>query len=466
MQQLKLYNTASRTKETFRPLEGRKVGLYTCGPTVYNYAHIGNLRTYVFEDLLKRTLRISGYDVNHVCNITDVGHLVSDADDGEDKMQKGAEREGRSVWDIAEHYTEAFKSDISKLNILEPGVWCRATEHIKEQIGLVATLEKKGFTYKAEDGIYFDTSKFPDYSKFAGLDLENIKAGARVKMTAGKKSPTDFALWKFSPEKGPQRAMEWDSPWGKGFPGWHIECSAMAMKYLGETFDIHCGGIDHVPVHHTNEIAQAEAATGKKFANFWLHGEFLILDKGKMSKSGEDFLTLNVLEQKGYNPLAYRYVLLMAHYRSPLKFSFEAMEAAAHGYSSLLEKASEACRCKKPPDPAKADEYRNRFYDSINDDLNTPKALAVLQAALKDHELGGDACRAFISEVDNVLGLGLDAVLTTREETPTEINDLLEKRKTARERKDFAEADAIRDRLKDLGVIIKDTPEGVIWHKI
>src|SRR3989344_952205 len=272
---LKFYNTLTRAKEEFKPQNPPAVGLYTCGPTVYNYAHIGNLRTYIFEDILKRALVANGFEVNHVMNITDVGHLTSDADVGEDKMEKGAKREGKTVWDIAEFYTKAFKEDMRRLNLVEPDIWCKATDHIAEQIELIQRLEKRGFTYLIDDGVYFDTTKDPHYGKLARLDIAGLRAGARIEMVKDKRNPTDFALWKLSPDNE-QRQMEWESPWGKGFPGWHIECSAMAMKYLGETFDIHCGGIDLIPVHHTNEIAQAENATGKKFVHTWLHGEFLL----------------------------------------------------------------------------------------------------------------------------------------------------------------------------------------------
>ena len=314
MEKLRLFNTLSRSKEDFQTIEQNKVKMYCCGPTVYNYAHIGNLRSYFFEDILKRVLLYNGFEVYHVMNITDVGHLVSDADEGEDKMEKGASREGKSVWDIAAFYTEAFKKDIAMLNILPPSVYCKATDFIKEQIEMIQCLEKKGFTYTTGDGVYYDTSKFEGYGKMALLDIEGLEEGKRIEFSSEKKNKTDFALWKFSP-KGQKRQMEWDSPWGVGFPGWHIECSAMSRKFLGDTFDIHCGGIDHVPIHHTNEIAQSEGCTGKKFVNYWLHGEFLIEDKGKMSKSAGEFLRLQTLVDRGYSSIDYRYFLLMTHYR-------------------------------------------------------------------------------------------------------------------------------------------------------
>ncbi|NUM89606.1 MAG: cysteine--tRNA ligase, partial [Bdellovibrionales bacterium] len=298
-----LFNTLTRRKEKFVPREPGKVGLYTCGPTVYHYAHIGNLRTYVFEDLLVRVLERAGYAVTHVMNITDVGHLVGDGDEGEDKMEVGARRQGKTAWEIAKYFTDVFFSDMKKLHNRTPRIVPKATDHVQEMIDLVGDLEKKGFTYRTSDGIYFDTSRFPSYASFARLDVENLEAGSRVAM-GEKRHPTDFALWKFSPA-GEKRQMEWDSPWGRGFPGWHIECSAMAMKYLGPTFDIHCGGIDHVPVHHTNEIAQSEASTGKRFVNYWMHGEFLNEDSGKMSKSKGQTLTLSYVEERVFEPMAY-----------------------------------------------------------------------------------------------------------------------------------------------------------------
>ena len=343
---LKLYNTMTRRVDEFQAIDDKEVGLYTCGLTVYNYAHIGNLRTYLFEDILKRVLAVSGFAVRHVMNITDVGHLTSDADAGEDKMEKGAAREGRTAWEIAEFFQAAFVKDLARLHILPPDLWCKATDHIPEQIDLVRTLEAKGFTYVIEgDGVYFDTSKLPDYGKLGRLDFEGMRAGARIEVVAGKRNPTDFALWKVSP-KGTKRQMEWESPWGVGFPGWHIECSAMAIKYLGEHLDIHCGGVDHVPVHHTNEIAQAEVALGHEWVRWWMHGEWLVLpkknEKGeeiveKMAKSGE-FLKLDLLIEKGYAPLAYRYFCLGAHYRQQLAFSWEGLDSAAAGFERLRER--------------------------------------------------------------------------------------------------------------------------------
>jgi len=333
--ELKLYNTLSRKKEVFKPLKNKLVKLYTCGPTVYWYAHLGNLRTYIFEDILKRVLKYQGFKVIHLMNITDVGHLTSNQDIGEDKIEIAARKEKKSAWQIANFYTKKFKEDLKALNIIPPNLWAKATDYIKEQIDLIKILEKKGFTYKIEDGIYFDTSKLKTYGRLWPKKMK-IKAGARVEMVKGKKNPTDFALWKFSP-KNIKRQMEWDSPWGKGFPGWHTECVAMAIKNLGINFDIHCGGVDHVLIHHTNEIAQSEAAFGKILARFWLHGEFLLLKEGRMGKSEGNIITLADLKEKGFNPLAYRYLCLNSHYRSKLIFSWKALKGAQNALINLSE---------------------------------------------------------------------------------------------------------------------------------
>ncbi|MBA6116148.1 cysteine--tRNA ligase [Pseudomonas putida] len=322
-----LYDTWTRSLRPFESLTPEEVGLYCCGPTVYDYAHLGNLRTFIFEDVLRRVLQSNGYSVRHIVNITDVGHLTSDADEGEDKMEKGSRRQGESAWVIAERFTAAFQHDWRQLNLLEPTLWCRATDHIAEQISLIEIMETKGFTYRTSDGIYFDTSRQDTYGYLARLNAEGLRAGARV-ATGEKRSVTDFALWKFSPTES-TRQMEWDSPWGVGFPGWHIECSAMSTKYLSPWFDIHCGGEDHISVHHSNEIAQGEACYGTRPANFWMHGAFLTLDHGKMSKSDGEFLRLQSLIDRGLDPLAYRYLCLTAHYRSTLRFSNEALRAAA-----------------------------------------------------------------------------------------------------------------------------------------
>ncbi len=449
---LRLYDTYTRSLRDFQPLHGKEVGLYTCGPTVYDYAHIGNLRTYVFEDLLRRTLTFNGYQVKHVMNITDVGHLVSDADSGEDKMEKGSRRTGKTAWEIAAFYTEAFQSDLQRLNIFEPTIWCRATDHIPEQIEFIRCIEANQFTYRTSDGIYFDTSKLPDYGYMARLDIEGLQAGARIEL-GEKRHPTDFALWKFSPP-GQQRQMEWDSPWGKGFPGWHIECSAMSAKYLGKFFDIHCGGEDHIPVHHTNEIAQTEACYETRLANFWMHGYFLQLGEEKMAKSAGGFLRVQTLIDKGYDPLAYRFFCLSAHYRAKLSFGWEGMDAAAKSLDRLRTQAYEW------GEPGTVNEdYVEQFTNQINDDLNMPRALAVTWELVRS-DLPAATKKATLLVFDQVLGLGLADWKPAEQETPAEILALLEQRQQARKEKRWADADALRNQITAAGFEIEDTPQG------
>ncbi len=449
---LRLYDTYSRRLRDFQPLHPPVVGLYTCGPTVYDYAHIGNLRTYVFEDILRRVLQFNGYQVKHVTNITDVGHLTSDANVGEDKMEQGSRRTGKSAWEIADLYTQAFKADLRRLNILEPTIWCRATEHIEEQIALVRCIEAKGFTYPTSDGIYFDTSRLPDYGYLARLDIRGLQAGARVDM-AHKRNPTDFALWKFSPP-AEKRQMEWDSPWGVGFPGWHIECSAMSAKYLGTFFDIHCGGEDHIPVHHTNEIAQTQACYGTKLANFWLHGYFLQLDAAKMAKSAGDFLRLQTLLDRAYDPLAYRYFCLNAHYRSRLNFTWEGLDGAARALDRLRA-ISHEWDTAGTPDEA----YGARFLEHVNDDLNTPRALALTWELVKS-DLPASIKKATLCEFDRVLGLRLAEWEPPQVVVPDEILALVEQRGRARAEKRWEEADALRDQISAAGYEVEDTPHG------
>lgn len=476
-----LFNTASRQKEEFVPVNN-PVGLYCCGPTVYNYAHIGNLRTYVFEDVLKRTLKVFGYSVNHIVNITDVGHLTSDEDTGEDKMEKGAKREGKSVWDIAEHFTKTFMNDIALLNILPADKWPKATDHIPQMVAMVKTLEDKGFTYTTSDGIYFDTAKFPAYVNFARLEPEHLRAGERVDM-GEKRSVTDFSLWKFSP-KNEQRQMEWDSPWGRGFPGWHIECSAMSAAYLPLPLDIHCGGADHVRVHHTNEIAQTEAATGKTFVKHWLHGEFLVVDKGKMAKSGDSFVKLATVQEKGIHPLAYRLFCFTAHYRSPLSFSWESLQAAEQSLASLKKLVAglkSNTMPAVPVDSAAADKLLEPFYTALADDLNMPRALAAVWDLVKDDAADVKARLAAVAEADKVLGLDLliDQVRASQEAKLSDGTNVvfecdsvipaglaesllrkLDGRKQARAQKNWAVADTIRKECTVAGVVIKDLPDG------
>ncbi|MBI2788911.1 MAG: cysteine--tRNA ligase [Elusimicrobia bacterium] len=452
---LRLYNSLTRAKDDFEPAAPPKVSLYTCGPTVYNYQHVGNYRTYVFEDVLVRTLKLLGFLPNRVMNITDVGHLTSQGDEGEDKMEVGAAREGKSAWDIAKFYTEAFLSDCKELNLLPADTLCKATDYIPEQIALVQKLEAKGFVYRTADGLYFDTAKLPDYGKLMTKEhLEGLKSGARVEANAEKRHITDFALWKLSPA-GTTRQMEWDSPWGKGFPGWHIECSAMAMRFLGETLDIHCGGIDHVPVHHTNEIAQSEGATGKPFAKVWMHAEFLLMNNAKMAKSSGGFVKLSDLKEKGFSPLDYKYHCLTAHYRKQLDFTWESLEGSKTARRRLKDAAAAVAGEAAKPNCA---EFSARFKDALSDDLNAPSALAVVWDALKS-DLPAGAKKAFLEEADSVLGLDLFAAEAV-EAVPAGIVALVEKRVQAKARKDYAEADALRKEIEAAGYKVLDGKDG------
>jgi cysteinyl-tRNA synthetase len=459
---MKLYNTLSRTIEEFKPIKDKKVGMYTCGPTVYNFAHIGNLRTYIFEDILYRVLKYNGYKVTRVMNITDVGHLTGDRDMGVDKLEKGAAREGKSAWDIAEFYTQAFKKDLAALDILEPDIWCKATDNIPEQIEMIKTLETKGYTYKTSDGIYFDTSKFKDYTKLSHQKLADLQEGARVEINEEKRNPTDFALWKFSP-KDQKRQMEWASPWGVGFPGWHIECSAMSLKYLGSELDIHCGGIDHIAIHHTNEIAQSEAATGKKFFNYWIHGAFLNIAGGKkMAKSEDNFLTLeNVIIKSGLNPLAYRYASFLTHYGKPMEYNEEGIQAAQNGLDNLINQVIGLGNKKGKV----SKEFKIKFTEVINDDLNMPQAIAVVQELLRSDLNDADKL-ATILDFDQVLGLGLDKVKKEKVEIPKEVQDLVKEREEARKNKDWGKSDELRDKISELGFVLEDTSIGLIIKRV
>ena len=459
MKSIYLYNSLSRSKEEFRPLHRDTVGLYTCGPTVYNHAHIGNLRTYIFEDVLKRVLLYNGYRVKHVMNITDVGHLTGDRDMGEDKMETGARREGKSAWEIAAYYTQAFKKDIAHLNILEPDIWCRATDTIPEQIDLVRILEEKGYTYQISDGIYFDTAKFNNYARLSNQNLDALQEGARVEKNPEKRNATDFALWKFSPPRV-RRQMEWESPWGTGFPGWHVECSAMSMKFLGDHLDIHCGGVDHIDVHHTNEIAQSEAATGKKFFNFWMHGAFLNIHGGKkMAKSADNFLTLDsTFLQQGISPLVYRFAAFLTHYRKPMEYSDESVEAARNGLQHLQNQLRQLRR-DHPQQGRVQPTYQDRLLAAINDDLNMPRAMAVVQETLKADISGADKV-ATVLDFDRVLGLDLGQV-DRQDELPEEIRGLVDARRKARQEKNWEASDRLRDKIQALGFVVQDTKDGM-----
>ncbi len=424
--------------------------MYVCGPTVYWYQHIGNLRSYIFADVLRRVLKWNGYSVKEVMNITDVGHLTSDRDSGEDKMEKAAVKEGKKAGDIADYYWEVFRKDFKKLNISEPDIWCKATEHIKEQIELVKTLEKKGFTYKTSDGIYFDTSKVKDYGALARLKIEGLEAGKRVCMRE-KKNLTDFALWKFSKNPG-ERQQEWDSPWGVGFPGWHIECSAMSSKYLGEQFDIHTGGIDHIPVHHTNEIAQSESAFGKKpWVKFWMHGAFLTNKGKKISKSKGGLFTISELEKRGFDALAYRYFTFTAHYRSPLNFDLDSLENAQKSYQRLKRLIADLKDDKKTNK-----KYLSEFENAINNDLDMPRAVAVLWGLLRDKKADGKL--GAVREMDKVLGL--DLLKVEKVAIPKEIKKLADERLIARKGKDWGKSDKLREEIQKLGWVVEDKAGG------
>jgi cysteinyl-tRNA synthetase len=441
--------------------------MYTCGPTVYAPQHIGNLRSQLFADLVKRTLLLEGYQVTHVINVTDVGHLTDDADAGEDKVELAAARAGLRAEEIAAQHTEQWERDRARIGCLAPEVLCHATHHIEEQIDLARRLEDNGFTYQIEDGLYFDTSKFARYAEFAALDLEQQVGGARIGDVAGKRHAADFALWKRPPPLQ-KRQQEWDSPWGRGFPGWHLECSAMSIRYLGPTFDIHTGGVDHVPVHHTNEVAQSECAYGvQPWVRFWLHNEFLLFDRGKMAKSEGNVLVLDELIERGFEPLALRYFFLQAHYRQQQTYTDEAMEAADVGYRRLLSHAAEVREASEPLRPQRTEAHRQRFLAELRDDLNAPRALAVAWDVARSAELSPAERRALLHEFDAVLGLDLRAARRPeeRQEKDLRIDGLLAEREEARRRRDFAAADRIRQQLVAEGILVEDTPEGPRWRR-
>jgi len=463
---MKIYNTLSRKKEEFTPLNGNEVRIYSCGPTVYNYAHIGNLRTYIFMDLLRKVLKYNGYKLKHVMNITDVGHLVSDADEGEDKIVKTARETQKSPYEIAEYYTSVFFRDIEKLNIEKPEIIPKATDNIKEMIEFVEKLLEKGYAYETSDGIYFDIMKFPEYGKLSRLDIEGQLAGARVEVNEEKKHPADFALWKKAPK---EHIMQWPSPWGMGYPGWHIECSAMGMKYLGETFDIHTGGVDHIPVHHENEIAQTEALLGKPAVRYWMHAEFLLVDNGKMSKSLGNTYTVSDLEARGFNPLSFRYFCLNGNYRNKLNFTWDALKAA----ETALERLYESALAHRDADGEVEDELVNSFLrefeEAINDDLNIPLAMSVLWKVAR-YPVKSRKLYELILKMDQVFSLDFDNPRIKKQEEedslPPEIMQLIEERQQARKEKNFALADKIRDELLAMGIALKDTKEGVKWERI
>jgi cysteinyl-tRNA synthetase len=472
-----LYNTLGRKLQVFEPITPNKAGFYGCGPTVYTYAHIGNLRAYVTHDILTRTLRERGYQVTHVMNITDVGHLSGDDDRGDDKMVKSADERGKSVLEIADFYAKAFFNDTDRLNIRRPTVVCRATDHIQDMIALIKRIEANGYTYQSGGNLYFDITKFPAYGELAAANPEDRRAGAdirRIEADENKRNVADFVLW-FTKSKFENQALVWDSPWGRGYPGWHIECSAMSMKYLGERFDIHAGGIDHIAIHHTNEIAQSEAATGKHpWVNYWVHNEFLILGREKMSKSAGTFLTLQNLIDQGYHALDYRYFLLGAHYRSQAQFSYEALKGAQNARKSLRDRArslqEKAGGKSGSADRGKAGAYLESFNRALDEDLNTPRALAELWGLLRDQTVeAADALEAVFA-MDRVLGLGIaeDVEASRDRGSPEEIaaiEALIAERAAAKKAGDFAAADRIRNALKEQGILLEDGPAGALWRR-
>jgi cysteinyl-tRNA synthetase len=470
--QIQIYNTMTRRKEPFRPIQPGELRMYNCGPTVYDQAHIGNMRSYIMADLIRRSFEYLGYNVEQVINITDVGHLTSDADEGEDRMLVGARRTGGDPWQIAAHFATLFFEDMAALNILRPHVAPKATDHIPEMIDLVRRLEALGYTYEIDDGIYFDVSRLERYGRLSRQSLDGMQAGARVDVNPQKRHAADFALWR---KATPEHIMQWDSPWGRGYPGWHIECSAMSMKYLGETLDIHTGGEDHIATHHENEIAQSEAAVGKPFVNYWMHGRFLRWkdEDRRMSKSSGEFLVVSDLVERGFDPLAYRYLCLTASYRVPLTFSWDAMESAADSLNRLRDNVRrldmETRDVAATETPAA---LKERFTEAIADDVNIPGALAVAWEAVREANRSTDvtekrALLDLVLDFDRVLGLRLSDVVDAQDAAlPTEVTELIQRREAARDARDWATADALREDIRDQGYEVEDTPEGTRWRHI
>ena len=467
---LQFYNTLTRKVETFIPNQDGKVGMYTCGPTVYHFAHIGNLRSYIMEDVLEKTLRYLGYDVKRVMNITDVGHLSSDGDTGEDKMLKGAKREHKTVMEIAQFYTDRFFDDCKKLNIKTPEVVEPATNCIDEFIHMIQVLLEKGYAYQAGGNVYFDTSKLKDYYVFSSQNEKELLVGVRedVEEDANKKNKNDFVLW-FTKSKFEDQALKWESPWGTGYPGWHIECSCISMKHLGETMDIHCGGVDNIFPHHTNEIAQSESYTGHKWCNYWFHVQYLNDKSGKMSKSKGDFLTVSLLQEKGYDPIVYRMFCLQSHYRKPLEFSYEALDNVGSAYRKLIKRIGEL-KNEGSVEQEKFAEYKKRFEKELCNDLNTSMALTVVYDLLKA-DMNDATKRALLEDFDRVLSLNLLTASVEEEaggvdaELEAKIPAMIEERKEAKKAKNFARADEIRNELLQMGIILEDTREGVKWKR-
>lgn len=465
---MELYNTLTRKLERLTPITANQISLYTCGPTVYDYPHVGNLSAFVRWDTLVRVLEDHGYAVDWVMNITDVGHLTSDADEGEDKLQKGAQREGKSAWDVAAFYTKDFTDSLHKLNFRMPTHLVKATDHITEQIDLVKKLQNKGYAYIIDDGVYFDTSKLADYGKLARLNIQGLKQGARIEANKQKHNPTDFALWKFSPP-GQKRDMEWDSPWGKGFPGWHLECSAMAMRYLGSTIDIHAGGIDHIPVHHTNEIAQSEAATGQPFARIWLHSNHLLVEGDKIAKSTGNGVTLHDIQKSGFDPLDLRMLFLQSHYRSQAHFTHGGLQAARQRRLNLQAFADLRFQLTDGGllDADSFDQTKRVMLTELQNDLRTPEALAALSDIANTAETNLVALRSaqafhdFLAFLDKVFGLRL---LASKDITPDQ-KQFIAQRQAARAQKNFTQADTLRQQLAQHNIELRDTPIGTIWAR-
>ena len=461
--QLRFYNTLTRKKEEFVSIKSGQAGVYTCGPTVYKYAHIGNMRSYIFMDELRRVLEYNGYKVKSVMNITDVGHLVSDADDGEDKMEKSAHETGKTPLEIAAFYTEQFMKDIDALNIKRPTVCPKATDNIAEMIQIVQALLDKGYAYETEDGIYFSVEKFPAYGRLSGINLQEQRHGARVEANDFKRHPVDFALWK---KAQPNHLQQWDSPWGRGFPGWHIECTAMSKKYLGETFDIHTGGVDHIPIHHENEIAQGECWLGHKTVNYWMHNEFMLIDGGKMSKSLNNAYTLSDVVARGYKPVELRYFYLNVHYRQKINFTWDALDAAKTAYDKLCLQLWAHKNGEVSTDGAVLDAFREKFENAVNDDLNVPLALGVLWSLVKLPK-SKDVYKLAL-QFDKIFALDLDKVAAPKQDLdiPQDIKALAETRLAARREKNWAESDRLRNEITKLGYNVKDTANGYELTKI
>lgn len=462
-EKISFYNTMSRAIDNVESIDGKEIKMYCCGPTVYNYAHIGNLRTYIFEDLLAKTIRMSGHKLKHVMNITDVGHLTSDADAGEDKMLLAAEREKLQVLDLARKYENVFFKHTAALGLNRPDVVARATEHIQDMINFVKKLEEKGYAYLSNGNVYFDTAKFPDYGKLSGQKRSELKHGARVEQDSNKRNPSDFVLW-FTTSKFENQILRWDSPWGQGYPGWHIECSTMAMKYLGDRVDIHCGGIDHIAVHHENEIAQSEAYLGHKWVNTWMHAAFLQMKGGKMSKSKGGFITLDTLIEKGYKPEHYKYFCLTSHYRTSANFSYEALEAAKNSYESLLNKISELKKLASVNPTVDLSQEKasiDKFNSFMFNDLKTPQALAVVWEVLRNSTIPAKSKLNFLEHTDKIFGLSLENAIKSKEAeliVSDEISKIAERRQQARANKDWSTSDELRNLLLAKGFDIKDLP--------